>query len=319
MNNALHYKNIILKHGKSIVESRSECDISQNLGNYTFSCPVIMSNMKSVQTIDILRKFDDHNWFYVYHRIDGVDDIYNFVKITNEEIWGCTSISVGIQQADCDLIRRLHGDQLLVDFFTIDVALSHTDSVKRIINTIKHYYPDSYIICGNGTTPEWIEFLEEQGVQCAKAFVGTSAACLTRQYTGFGSPAITTLQEISQAANNIQIIADGGLTVTNNEIWIGDIAKAIRFGADFVMSGALFSRCVDSPAILNGYYGNASQSAKGHRKHVEGTTLDIRTNGLTIEQQMDLVEDSLRSAVSYAGGKNLNALKTVDYYVVGDQ
>jgi GMP reductase len=149
--------------------------------------------------------------------------------------------------------------------------------------------------------------------------VGTSNACRTRQYTGFGSPPITTLQEISQAAKNIQIIADGGLTVTNDEIWIGDIAKAIRFGADFVMSGALFSRCVDSPAILNGYYGNASKSAKGHSKHVEGTTLDIRTNGLTIEEQMNLIEDSLRSAVSYAGGKNLNALKTVDYYVVSEQ
>ena len=143
--------------------------------------------------------------------------------------------------------------------------------------------------------------------------------CRTRQYTGFGSPAITTLQECAQAAKNIQIIADGGLTVVNDEVWIGDIAKAIRFGADFVMSGALFSRCVDSPAMINGYYGNASQSAKGHRKHVEGTTLDVKTNGLTIEQQMNLIEDSLRSSVSYAGGKDLNALRTVDYYIVNDQ
>jgi GMP reductase len=319
MKQALHYKNIILKHRKSIVGSRSECDISQKLGDRTFACPVIMSNMKSVQTVDILRKFDQRNWFYVYHRIDGVDDIYNFVKIANDEDWGCTSISVGIQQSDCDLVRKLHSDRLAVDFFTIDVALSYTDSVKNIIQTIKYYYPDSYIICGNGTTPQWIEFLEKQGVQCAKAGVGTSTSCRTRQYTGFGSPVVTMLTEISEAAENIQIIADGGLTVTNDEIWIGDIAKAIRFGADFVMSGALFSRCVDSPAILSGYYGNASKAAKGHRKHVEGTTLDIRTNGLTIEEQMDLIEDSLRSAVSYAGGKDLSALKTVDYYIVGDQ
>lgn len=319
MSNALHYKNIILKHGKSIVESRSECSIKQKLGDWEFACPVVMSNMKSVQSRKILRQFDNRGWFYVYHRIDGVDDIYDFVTVTNRENWNCTSISLGIQQADCDLVRRLHGDQLAVDFFTIDVALSHTNSVKRIINTIKHYYPDAHIICGNGSTPEWIEFLEGLGVNSVKLGIGVSSACRTRQYTGFGSPMVTTLEECSKATQDIQIIADGGLTLTNGEIWIGDIAKAIRFGADFVMSGALFSQCVDSPAIINGYYGNASQSAKGHSKHVEGTTLNVRTNGLTIEEQMNLIEDSLRSSVSYAGGKDLSALKTVDYYVVNDQ
>ena len=319
MDNALHYKNIILKHGKSIVESRSECDISQTLGDWKFACPVTISNMKSVQTIPILRKFDSRNWFYVYHRIDGHDDIFDFVKRTNEGNWNCISISIGIQDSDVDFLKHIHAYGFAVHFITIDVALSHTDSVKKVIKAAKDYYPDAYLICGNGNTAEWIEFLEGEGVNCAKTFVGTSTACRTRQYTGFGSPTVTTLQEISQAAKNIQIMADGGLTITNDEIWIGDIAKAIRFGADFVMSGALFSRCVDSPAILNGYYGNASRSAKGHSKHVEGTTLDIKTNGLTIEEQMNLIEDSLRSSVSYAGGKNLNALKTVDYYVVADQ
>jgi GMP reductase len=316
---ALHYENIILKHNKSVVESRSECDITQELGNYRFACPVVMSNMKSIQTVDILRKFDQRNWFYVYHRIDGNDDISNFVKLANEENWGCVSISIGIQDSDVALLRYLHGCELGVDFITIDVALSHTDSVKKVIKAAKHYYPDAYLICGNGNTPEWIEFMEEQGVDMVKSFVGVSKSCRTRQFTGFGSPPVTALQECAQAANNIKIMADGGLTVRDGEVWIGDIAKAIRFGADFVMSGSLFSRCVDSPAILNGYYGNASRSAKGHAKHVEGTTLNIQTNGLTIEEQMNLVEDSLRSAVSYAGGKNLNALKTVDYYVVANQ
>ena len=33
----------------------------------------------------------------------------------------------------------------------------------------------------------------------------------------------------------------------------------------------------------------------------------------TLLQVVDLVEDSLKSAVSYAGGKDLSALKTVDF------
>jgi GMP reductase len=291
----------------------------QELGNYQFACPVTMSNMKSIQTRDILRKFDNRNWFYVYHRIDGNGDIFDFVKQANEENWNCTSISIGIQDSDVNLLYSLHVNGYGVDFITIDVALSHTESIKKVIDAAKTYFPDAFLICGNGSTPEWIEFLESYGVDMVKMGIGVSASCRTRQYTGFGSPTITSLQECAQAANKIKIMADGGLTVTNDEIWIGDIAKAIRFGADFVMSGSLFSRCVDSPAIINGYYGNASKSAKGHSKHIEGATLEIRTNGLTIEEQMNLIEDSLKSSVSYAGGRNLDALKTVDYYTVTNQ
>ena len=78
------------------------------------------------------------------------------------------------------------------------------------------------------------------------------------------------------------------------------------------MSGALFSRCIDSPSILNGYYGNASRDAKGS-KHVEGTNINVETNGLKISEMCDLVEDSLRSAVSYSGGKFLANLMNVQY------
>lgn len=316
MNKALNYSNIILKHKKSIVGSRAECDISQALGNFRFATCVCCANMKAIQTQDICKRFDARNWFYVYHRIDGPSDILSFIERANKENWRVISISVGIKTEDIDLLKTIKDRGLRVDFITIDVALSYTDSIKRVVDYIKSNFPKTYLIVGNGATGEWVEFLEDLGVDCAKMGIGVSDACRTRQYTGFGSTTVTSLIECVQAAKNIKIMSDGGLTVRNGEVWIGDIAKALVLGAHFVMSGSLFSKCIDSPAVINGYFGNASQTAKGNKIHIEGTTVNVQTSGLTIEEQMDLVEDSLKSSLSYAGTTVLGRLKYVDWQVI---
>jgi len=143
--------------------------------------------------------------------------------------------------------------------------------------------------------------------------VGVSAACRTRQFTGFGSSTVSSLLECVQAKKKIKIINDGGLTVENGEVWIGDIAKAIALGSDFVMNGSLWSLCVDSPAIKDGYYGNASARNKNGNNHVEGTTVDVLTSGKDTLETIKLVEESLKSSVSYSGGNKLSDLKKCVY------
>ena len=223
-----------------------------------------------------------------------------------------TSISIGIKQDDIEILNAIYKEGLKLDYITIDVALSYTDNIIPIINTVKKLYPDVYLIVGNGCTDEWIEFLETLGVNCAKVGIGVSKSCRTRQFTGFGSTTVTSLIECINTAKSIDIMSDGGLTIEHGEVCIGDITKSLVIGSRFVMSGALFSRCIDSPSILNGYYGNASRDAKGS-KHVEGTNINVETNGLKISEMCDLVEDSLRSAVSYSGGKFLANLMNVQY------
>ena len=148
--------------------------------------------------------------------------------------------------------------------------------------------------------------------------------CRTKEYVGFSSSTITDLDRCAYQARNctrpngqrVKLLSDGGLTVKGSDVWIGDIAKIIRFGGDYIQSGALFSRCVDSPAIIEGYFGNASFRAKQHKNHIEGTSLKVETNGLTIKEMMKLVEDSLKSSISYAGGEILEDIKSVDYQIV---
>jgi GMP reductase len=316
MERSLYYKDIILKHGKSCVASRSECDITQKLGNHTFTTPVVMSNMKSIQTKEICKMFDNRGWFYVYQRIDGAVDIYNFIK--NSQDFNVVSISIGVKQEDLELLRQVYGQKLRIDYITIDVALSYNDIVIPIIQEVKKLFPDAFLIVGNGDSPDWIEWLIQLGVDGAKMNIGTSNSCRTRQFTGFSSTTVTDLMKCRTVAyNRIKLISDGGLTVApNGEVWIGDVAKAIRFGADFVMSGSLFSRAIDCPAVVNGYFGNSTELAKGHSNHIEGTNVNVKTTGLTIVQTMKLIEDSLKSSVSYSGFDKLDGLRYVGWEVI---
>jgi GMP reductase len=312
-----NYDDIILDNNKSIVKSRSECNIKTFFGSKEYSSPVCCSNMKSLLTPDICKIFDDKKWFYVYQRIDGCDDVFRFVQRTRIENWYSTSISVGIDNQWIDLLEQLSTMNYSVDSITVDVAHSFNDNIIPIIKASRKYYPNAFLIVGNGSTPEWIEFMEELGVDCVKMGIGVSKACRTRQYTGFGSSTVTSLIKCSEYAKTVKIMSDGGLTVDNNgEVWIGDINKSFVLGADYVMSGSLFSKCIDSPAVLNGYYGNASENAKGNKKHVEGTNVKVITNGLTISDMCNLIEDSIKSGISYAGGKNLTCFKQTKYFFI---
>lgn len=306
------YKDILLRHNKSVVTSRSLCDTSQQLGSHRFDVPVVMANMQSLVTPEICRMFDSENWFYVYHRLNGTSDVYEFCQLANRE-FNIVSISVGVTDEWRKLIVQLAtpSRRLRVDYFTVDVALSYNENVIPILTTIRECYPDAYIICGNGATNEWVAWLKSLGlVDCVKVGIGVSNACRTRQFTGFGSTTVSSLLECAGEANGeIAVMSDGGITVEGDTIWVGDVAKALVLGADFVMSGALFSRCIDSPSLVDGYFGNASARAKQHAHHVEGTTVTVASNGLTTKGMMKLIKDSLRSSISYAGATNIQELK----------
>jgi GMP reductase len=313
---ALNYNDIVLTPRKSIVSSRSKCDTSAELGSFKFDAPVVAANMKSIITPEICKLFDENNWFYVYHRIDGPQDVfdfaYRFCEINNFRV---RSISIGIKKEWITLLRDLSDYGVPIDYITVDIAHSHTEEIYPILNNIKHFYPNAYVICGNGCTAEWAEFLEETGmVDCIKVGIGVSQSCRTRQYTGFGSTSLTSLRNCNDGCG-LDVMSDGGITVEGDTIHYGDIAKAIAFGADWVMSGAVFSRCIDSPAIRNGYYGNASREAKGNN-HVEGELVKVSTSGLTILETMKLIKESLQSSISYAGVDRVDKLYGADYEII---
>jgi len=138
-----------------------------------------------------------------------------------------------------------------------------------------------------------------------------NSICTTRYMTGFHLPTLQSVYESQES--NVPIIADGGAK------YYGDIAKALTFGATMVMSGGWFASCIDSPAKIVGgkklYRGSTSYESKGQRKHIEGRQIELE-EGLTYAERMEEIKQSLSSAISYAGGTNLEAFNFVDWGLV---
>ena len=68
-------------------------------------------------------------------------------------------------------------------------------------------------------------------------------------------------------------------------------------------------------AINLTYFGSASQYQKGEYKNVEGKKLLVPYRGHISDTLREMQED-LQSSISYAGGRDLAALRKVDYVIV---
>jgi GMP reductase len=334
----LNYEDVLLEHGRCSVKSRSDIDIGVYLGKFKFLNPVIMANMSSICDADVCLKLDSLGMFYVYPRVGNkFEDTLNFLKTAKDKGFTVKSVSIGLSEEWKSFIKICTQLGLEIDYVTIDVAFSYSDAVAEMVDLIKELHPNTFIIVGNGNTVGWLEWLDGLGVHAAKVGIGVSPSCRTRQYTGFGSSTVTDLFLLSERIEgrilkqyyspienshsatiiskplNIKIIADGGLKQ------IGDIAKAIRFGADMVMSGTLFADCDDVKSSSIGYYGNSTYEAKGYSKNVEGsnvTPIKITEYPQELSERVSLIEDSLRSSVSYSGGSKLAHIRNCNYRII---
>ncbi len=164
------------------------------------------------------------------------------------------------------------------------------------------------------------------GADAVKIGIGGGGACSTKNKTGFHVPMFTCVELASQESMMartpaIPIIADGGIREN------GDVSKAIAAGAHMVMAGSIFAACEDGPAenVMNfnedkithkKYFGSASAKNKGENKHVEGFEVYLPCNAMTYAQKLQEIKEDLQSSVSYAGGKDLEALRNVSFVEV---
>ena len=316
MDNVFDYEDIQLIPAKCIVDSRSECDTSITFGGNTFKLPVVPANMQTIIDEKIATYLAENGYFYIMHRFKPERRIEFIKAMKKKNLY--SSISVGVKSEEYAFIEQLKAENLSPEYITIDIAHGHSNAVINMIQHIKKHSLESFVIAGNVGTPEAVRELENAGADATKVGIGPGKVCITKIKTGFGTGGwqLAALRWCSRAATK-PIIADGGIRTH------GDIAKSIRFGASMVMIGSLFAGHEESPGetiekdgkLYKEYFGSASEFQKGERKNVEGKKMFVEYKGPLKDTLIEMQQD-LQSSISYAGGKSLEAIRTVDYVIV---
>ena len=306
----LSYNDVYLRPKYSELNSRSDADTSVEFLGKRWKLPIIPANMQDVISWDIANGLALNDYFYIMHRFDDANrNIPAYIPAFSKLV----SVSVGVNQTSKDDLIYLDNNHRTPEVITIDIAHGHHKKVKEMVLWIQTNFPKSKIIAGNVSTQDGYKYLCDLGVDAVKVGIGGGSICSTKFKTGFHIPTFQSVLDCSKLGLDMPIIADGG--IKHN----GDIAKALVAGATMVMCGGLFASCIDSPAkIVNGrklYRGSTSYEAKGKKKHIEGVTLEL-DEGFTYVERLTEIQEDLSSAISYAGGKDLNAFDTVEWGII---
>lgn len=303
----LSYQEILLEARYSELLSRDLADTSVNFCGRRFKLPIIPANMEDVIDPQTAFFLSEHDYFYIMHRFNI--DVPKFVEQANNEDWRLISISTGVNEDSLEDLYLMRNLDYRIDFITIDVAHGHHIKVKERLVWLKKNFPNAKLIAGNVMTNEAVKDLAFWGADAVKVGIGQGSICTTRFQTGFSMPMFSCVQDCA-SEHKIPIIADGGIQ------HIGDIAKSLVAGSTMVMSGKLFASCINSPAqIIDGqkqYRGSTSFAAKKHNKHIEGKTLTLEAD-ITIQGRLQEIKEALQSSISYSGGSDLYAFKTVEW------
>ena len=163
--------------------------------------------------IMLLNGSSPHDFFYSY----GLDEIIELIE------------------SDAELPKRV----------LIDVANGHMQRLYDVSKQIKEKYGDQIeLMVGNIANPNTYRKYCEIGVDYIRVGIGGGSACTTSANVGVHYPMASLIEECAMIKcafdKPTKIIADGGFKNYS------DIIKALALGADYVMIGSLFNKCLES-------------------------------------------------------------------------
>ena len=319
MNKVFDFNNITLLPKFSIIGSRSECDTTCQFGNHRFKLPIVPANMESIVDINLATELAKKGYFYILHRFN-IDEVKFIKEMKKHNL--ISSISVGVNEDSYSLIDKLVSEDLIPHFITVDIAHGHSVKMLKMVKYIKNRMPNVFLIGGNVCTPDAVIDLESWGCDAVKCGIGGGSACTTYHSTGFGNRGwqASMIDECSKVAK-VPIIADGSIKEHC------DIVKSLVLGASMVMVGGMLAGYNESPGEkikneLDGhwykeFWGSASSSQSGKTNRIEGIRKLIPYKEVSIFDKLREIEESLQSAISYAGGNpnSIDCLSNVKFVI----
>src|SRR3954463_2118012 len=128
-----------------------------------------------------------------------------------------------------------------VDVIVVDSAHGHSEAVLATVDQLREAFPDVQLVAGNVATEAGTRELVRRGVDAVKVGIGPGSICTTRVVTGVGVPQVTAIMDSLRGADDVPIIADGGVKYS------GDLVKALASGASSVMMGSMLAGTEESP------------------------------------------------------------------------
>ena len=128
-----------------------------------------------------------------------------------------------------------------VDVIVVDSAHGHSEGVLATVDQLRDSYPDIQLVAGNVATEAGARELVRRGADAIKVGIGPGSICTTRVVTGVGVPQVTAILDSLRGADDVPIIADGGIKYS------GDVVKALASGASSVMMGSMLAGTEESP------------------------------------------------------------------------
>jgi len=319
MKKKFDFENITLIPNYSYVKSRSECKTTIKFGHLEFKLPIVPSNMESIIDSNLAIKLAKNNYFYIMHRFN-----INPVEFTSQmhRLGLYSSVSIGVNEDSYEYINQFVELGLCPEYITIDIAHGHCVKMKKMVKYIKENLPNTFLIGGNVSTPDAVEDLQKWGCDAIKCGIGGGSACTTYHSTGFGNRGwqANMILDCSKVSK-VPIIADGSIKEHS------DIVKSLVLGATMVMVGGMLSGYVDSPGekvknLVDGlwykeFWGSASSLQSGKTNRIEGIRKLVPFKDYSIFTKLTQIEESLQSAISYAGGNhsNLESFNNVEYCI----
>ena len=319
MDRTFSYDDVLLVPQYSDIRSRSEIDISTDLGKgLTIQLPIFASPMDTISEGAMGIAMGHAGASAILHRYNTIEEqARELNKVKSPRIVGA---AIGV--SGDYLERASSAANAGADFLCIDVAHGHHIMMKEALRELRLMFGDDYhIMAGNVATLEGIDDLADWGADSVRCNIGGGSICSTRIQTGHGLPGLQTIIECAKTARDVKIIADGGIKNS------GDIVKALAAGADAVMVGSLLAGTTETPGEMfmdakgarwKTYRGMASKEAqvewRGKYSSFEGVATRVPHRG-PAQVILEDLEKGIRSGFSYTGARNLTQLQVKARFV----